>query len=158
MTTRAISGLRWARPIDRPNIIPVGRPRGAKAAGLRYERALAEALPSALHGQWFEFEDANGHGYCQTDFILSFLPRYVVVLECKYIVTTEAVQQLLHLYLPIAREVYGMARGVIVAKKLVPGFCRNAFGDLESAISAADVMATPVWHWLGRAVPALRAA
>jgi len=63
-------------------ISPKGRPKGAKAAGLRYEKALAAAIPRAEHGQWFEFTDLNGPGHCQMDLLIVGNKR-VVILECK---------------------------------------------------------------------------
>ena len=63
--SRTIVGLESARALaGRPLSIPKGRPRGAKADGIRYEKLLAKALaPLGFeHGRWFEFVDANGYG------------------------------------------------------------------------------------------------
>jgi hypothetical protein len=148
---REISGLRWARRLDgKPSCIPSGRPRGAKAQGLRYERQLAKAFPSFSHGVWFEFEDLNGHGYCQVDFLVEF-PRIVSILEVKYTWTIEGHLQLERLYEPVVRAALAkFSEGIVVCKRLVPEVIRGATvcPDFESA---RGVLRRPVWHWLGEA-------
>jgi hypothetical protein len=145
---RVVQGLEAARACERPACIPKGKPRGAKAAGLRYERALAKALPPGwLHGQWFEFWDANGHGYCQPDFIL-VEPGRVLVLEAKYTWVLEAHAQLMQLYAPVLRAVFKRpVIGVVVCKRLVPG-ARAAYTTLEEAIRW-PVVGGAVLHWIG---------
>ena len=59
-----------------------GRPRGAKAAGHRYEAKLAAALPGFRRGVWWRYLDVNGVGWCQTD-LVSVGVRAVLVLEAK---------------------------------------------------------------------------
>ena len=152
--TRRIKGLCWARVLPaRPNGIPASRPRGAKAQGLRYERALAANLPSATHGQWFEFCDVNGHGFCQVDLLL---PRgeVLVVLEVKYTWTWEAYRQLEELYLPVVEMALGGAViGLQVCKRLVPeARSVTICASLEEAIQEAGERGEArrsVWHWLG---------
>ena len=148
---REIHGLKWSRRLHaKPNCIPSGRPRGAKAAGLRYERQLALAFPSFEHGVWFEFEDLNGHGYCQVDFLIEF-PRIVTILEVKYTWTIEGHLQLERLYEPVVRvALEKFAEGIVVCKRLVPEAMRGATicPDFESA---RGVLGRPVWHWLGAA-------
>jgi hypothetical protein len=78
-----VEGLIWGVPLGaRPDCIPVSRPRGAKALGVKYEKALAGALPGWKHGQWFQFKDINGYGYCQVDLMIE-LEACVIVLEAK---------------------------------------------------------------------------
>lgn len=101
---RVIRGLQWAERCERPSSIPVGRPRGAKAVGIRYEKALGKALgPSWEHGQWFSFRDINGQGYCQTDFLL-ILPNLAIILECKYSWVKTAYEQIEFLYTPVVEH------------------------------------------------------
>src|SRR6516162_4935511 len=123
---RVIEGLKWAHPLEsKPDIIPTSRPRGAKAAGLRFERAFAKQLPSALHGQWFEFEDLHGHGSCQTDIIYSLLPLYLVVIEIKYTLVPGAHSKLLNLYLPVVSLALSRPSvGVVAVKNLDPRYRR----------------------------------
>lgn len=117
---RIARGVYQASRCQRPACIPVGRPRGAKAAGLRYERALAAALPQAEHGAWFEYRDANGPGYCQPDLLLH-LPSITVVLEIKYTWTDKAYDQIEKLYLPVLQIALGKpVIGMQICKKLVP--------------------------------------
>ena len=48
---REVVGLRWVRRLEeRPGCIPKGRPRGAKARGVRFEGAVAEVFPEAEVG------------------------------------------------------------------------------------------------------------
>lgn len=136
-----------ARAVERPQSIPIGRPRGAKALGVRYERALARSLPGATHGQWWEFWDANGRGFCQTDL---FLPvgEAVVVLEVKYTWTPLGHSQLERLYLPVLRMALGRdVIGLVVCKKLIPEVLGQVTvcGTLVEAIEAAR-RTRAAWH------------
>lgn len=141
---RRIVGLKWARECERPKCIPKGRPRGRKAAGLRYERQLAKALPEAKHGQWFEFEDVNGRGYCQTDLLLHLGGWGIAILECKYTWTLEAQRQLDLLYRPVVERAFMLpVRCVVVCKVLVPE-APLAAPTLGEALASGRV-----WHWLG---------
>lgn len=155
MACRKIEGLIWARALPRrPNGIPIDRPRGAKAEGIRYEKALARALPKANHGQWFEFEDSNGRGYCQTDLIFSWKGQ-IVVLEAKYTWRMAGHRQIEQLYRPILAKITGKpVLGVVVCKRLRPAVAYPVFGDLEEALRASGPQGPgPVWHWLGLAAP-----
>ncbi len=147
---RIISGLIWAEPCPRPASIPKSRPRGKKAAGLRYERVLAAALPEAKHGQWFRFEDRRGAGCCQTDLILS-VAGATVVLEAKYTWTAEGHAQLDRLYLPVLKQALGRsAYGMVVCKVLTPGTPRDwVCGNLADAIYRAGTGLPTVLHWIG---------
>jgi len=143
---RTVRGLVSARAIERPSNIPVSQPRGAKAAGLRYERALARMLPGATHGQWWEFWDANGRGVCQTDLFLT-VGDAVVVVEVKYTWTLVGHGQLENLYLPVLRKATGReVIGLVACKKLVPevlGVAQvsgNFVEALEAARSARSVL------------------
>lgn len=156
---RKVQGLRWATLCDRPTCIPVSRPRGAKAAGLRYERMLAKAMPEALRGQWFEFEDQNGRGFCQTDLLLPITFGRVAVLECKYTWTWEGLTELEQLYLPVVREALKKdVIGLMVCKKLTPN-SGQVSGSLGEALQAAAGGKPAVWHWIsGVGVESLEAA
>lgn len=149
---REIKGLEWVRALPGPPGFAQGikRPRGAKAAGLRYERALAKALPEAKHGQWLEFRDALGLGWAQPDLLL-VLPSLVVVLECKYSWVAEGHQQV-ERYLPLVEKVWGLpARGMVVCKVLregMPGGVKVT-GELPGALGLALGGERVVLHWLG---------
>ena len=150
--TRIVQGLKWARVLDAwPQCIPASRARGAKAQGVRYERALARALPAAKHGQWFEFEDSNGRGFCQVDLMLQ-LANGVLVLEAKYTWTPEGHCQVEQLYGPVVGKAWGLpVRGLVVCKRLVPGMPGSVVvtGDLEGALVQLASGARVVLHWLG---------
>lgn len=148
---RVIDGLRWSAARESG---PFGeaktRARGAKAAGLRYERELAAALPQAKHGQWFEFIDRHGKGWCQTD-LLSQIGDVMIVFEAKNTWVPEGHSQIDLLYRPVVGAAYGCkVYGVVVCKHLIPGMNARVVGDLESALRLA-ITGTPrvVLHWLG---------
>jgi hypothetical protein len=157
---RAITELVWSRALEgRPTCIPHARPRGAKAQGLRYERALARALPAAKHGQWFEYQDKNGHGYCQVDLMLQLLSG-ILILEAKYTWCPEGHAQIENLYIPVVSAAWGLpVAGLVVCKRLVPGMTGIAVsGDLETALKYVGSGRRTVLHWLGQAAPALKIA
>lgn len=155
MAFRIIDGLKWASKCERPSCIPEARPgRGPKGMGIRYERALSWALPEAVHGQWFEFEDSRGLGYCQTDLLLEQGPSRVLCLECKYTWTPIGHMQLERLYRPVVEEALGREFfGVQVCKVLMPETARQAriVSRLEDVRELAG-LARCVWHWLGTGV------
>ena len=119
--TRQINRLSWAKQSpSRPPGIGVTRARGAKAAGVRYERLLAKAVPKAQAGVWWEFVDSAGHGWCQTDLVLIGRDG-ALVLEAKYTATDRAWEQLEGLYLPVVSAALGRpCWGVQVCRVLTP--------------------------------------
>ena len=156
---RRVSRLKWAIALtSRPSCIPVARARrGAKAAGLRYERALARALPGAEHGRWFEFDDVDGRGYAQVDLLREF-DEFVLVLEAKYTWTLEGHHQIEWLYRPVVEKALAKpVRGLVICKVLASGMNEagaRVFGSIDEAMSANVPRA--VVHWLG-AGPIIRA-
>lgn len=160
MSIRQIDGLKWSRHLGaRPSCIPIPKPRGSQAAGLRYERNLAKSLPTALHGCWFEFEDANGHGYCCPDLILpQNRQSSLVILEAKLSFTMTAVPQLWGYLEVVSRAFNKTTFGVVVTKYLrnVPDYFYIA-ASLEDAVVFAQRRPT-VLHWLGAAATLKMAA
>lgn len=133
---RRIEGLVWARMAPESPWGPKApRARGAKRLGLVYERAIAKALPTGfVHGQWFEFRDANGSGYCQPDFY-AIGRTAVAVLEAKHTFTPEAFAQLEGLYGPILAQVFGKpVIGIQVCKNLTAEAPTRCFGNVSEAI------------------------
>lgn len=152
MTFRSIKGLISAELLsERPKCIPHGRARGAKAAGLRYQRAFGKAIGrSALDGPWFAFRDLNGNGFCQPDFVIN-LPSIAVVLECKYTWTPEAFAQIELLYKPVLemaleKPVFGFQ----VCKRLIPEAqkCCKVTGMLGNGLVLANSGTRVALHWL----------
>lgn len=151
VTSRIISGLKFAVTCGTPFHVGVSRPRGAKAHGVRYEKQIAKALPLARHGQWFQFIDANGHGTCQTDLLLEF-PDLAVVLEAKYTWTLAGHLQVEKLYQPVVARALGKpCIGLVICKALRD---EVEMGEvmvthrLMDAISWSQRKRT-VLHWLG---------
>lgn len=147
---RVIEGLLSARASDRPQGMPKSRARGAKAAGLRYERELARALPQAKHGQWWQFVDRNGPGYCQTDLLLK-TELGLFVLEVKYTWTLAGHGQLSKLYRPVVEKALGQPVGLVqVCKKLLPETPRQTIRlSLKEALALAASGAPAVLSWIG---------
>lgn len=153
--TRVVMGLTSASACARPTCIPRSRPRGTKGLGLSYERTVASAVrrafPTALHGQWFQYEDSHGRGYCQPD-ILLISTSVVWVLECKLSNVDEARAQIALLYAPILRYVYKRdVRGIVVARHLTRiGVQTDVFSGLRDAMKVNDFATFPVLHYLGK--------
>lgn len=149
--TRRVEGLEWARPTGWPRGLPLQRRRGAKAAGLRYERGVAAQLPACRHGQWFEFSDRNGPGICQTDLLLG-REGHCLVLEVKYTWTVEGHKQLEQLYLPVVGlAIQRPVIGLVVCRRLVEGMrgvkvARSLSEGFELALEGHRA----VWHWIGQ--------
>lgn len=155
---RFVKGLISADPCSRPPNIPKSRPRGRKAAGLKYEKDLACGLRLSIigkmplwHGQWFRFIDQNGLGVCQPDIIVR-TPVGIAILESKYTWTAAGHLQLDKLYIPVVEKANpGIpAFGIVVCKVLTSDvnpawICR----DLRSAILRASAGFKTVLHWIG---------
>ncbi len=148
--SRKISGLVWARACNKPACIPTSRPRGRKAAGLRYERELAKAVPRGVHGQWFEFADSAGHGWCQPDLFL-VEEEAIYVLESKYTWKRTANGQIANLYKPVLEMVFGKpVRGIVVCKVLTSETPRGSIcRTLDEAKARAAGPLPVVLHWIG---------
>lgn len=157
---RVIEGLRWAEARESgPWGSKGSRPRGAKALGVAYEKALAKALPDATRGAWWEFEDANGGGWCQTDLLLVGSGS-VLVLEAKLSWVMQGHSQIELLYKPVLEMALGKpVLGVVVCKALRSGMPGSVtvVGDLPSALALARAGRRPVLHWIGSG-PLLAAA
>lgn len=153
MAHRAICGLQYAALCLRPAHIPKSRPRGAKAAGLRYEKALAAAIPRAEHGQWVEFRDLNGPGHCQMDLLIVGAKR-VVIIECKLSNVDEGRTQLRDLYFPVAEMIWPdkPPLGIVAARHLTREH-NEALVEvtLKDAILRAERdKIIPTLHWMER--------
>ncbi len=145
---RQIEGLRWAKELPtRPACVPIGRPRGQKAWGIRYERSVGAELPDGSRmGIWFEFQDSNGRGFCQVDGLVPMGLGCVGVLEIKYTWTQSAFDELRWLYLPVVAFALGVrVKGVQVCKVLTPQ-AQWVSGDLKGALAGAGLA---TWHCLG---------
>lgn len=146
MGYRKVVGLKWAQEAREGRGWPASRLRkGAKARGIRFERDLGTMLgPSWQHGKWFEFDDMNGMGMCQPDWI-KVLPGAVLVLECKYTWVPSGRLQIAELYKPVLEHVYKRpVVGAVVSKVLVAGMDQAVASSLEDALRCGGV-----WHWLG---------
>ncbi len=146
---RQVEGLRWVNP--RANPWPKARLRGSRAAGIRFQKVVARAIPGAQANKWFEFLDIHGLGYCSPD-ILVPTKGPIYVLECKLTAVPEADLQLAHLYLPVVAYYTGReARGIVVVRHLRPQVdVSRVRADLKSCLRDASPTYFPILHWLGR--------
>ena len=150
--TREVRDLRFVKLLsERPSCIPHGRPRGAKAHGVKYEEALAK-LPqfaSASHGVWVEFDDARGHGFAQADFVFSIESAFVIA-EAKLTWTPAAYVQLRKLYFPLfSKFTTWPVGGVVVCQNLTRETPKTDIcGSLSEALAivAFDLRRIPVLH------------
>ena len=145
--------ISYAAPALRPAWLRPSRPRGSRAAGLAYERALARALPRAVHGQWFQYIEDGEPKWCQTDFHIVGA-KNVVIFEAKLANYAEAHDKLTSLYLPVGRLAWPERRvgGVIVLKSVsnVPEGVA-IFENLRDAVDNLRPDEGPVVvHWLGK--------
>jgi len=150
---RSIFNLRWAQcaekgPFDKPRRIT-----GRKRAGLKYEADLAKRLPQAIHGQWINFQDKNGPGWAQPDFLVEFaFSDAMLILETKYTWVADAYGQIENLYKPLVEHIWRKpAFGIVVAKVLTPD-CKAlpVYHSLdEAALAACGSGKTVLWHWIG---------
>ena len=159
---RKISDIRWAKTLEgRPSFIRSTRLTGVCREGLRYEKGLAKGLGAKFrHGVWWEYRDAGGVGYCQTDF-LGRAKEWVIILESKLTWTEEAEEQLHELYIPVVACALNIPRTqvlpIVVCKYLARGvqrpICDTLREAVQSCISVGSSEArsyTPVWHHIGR--------
>jgi hypothetical protein len=133
---------------------PYGRPRarpGPKGDGLRYQRALGNALGALARAElWYEFEDRNGTHFCQPDFVI-FGHKRVCVLEAKLTFTPEGLRAIKGLYKPVCEHVYGRHTfGFVVCKNLpreVPPDLRIC-GTFVQAVEYAQEGVPTALQWL----------
>lgn len=135
-TRRTVRGLRWANRLKaRPSTIPEGKPKGRQRQGLIYEERVATLMAAlygedkVIHGQWFEFEDTRGAGWCQTDVIL--LPegeRPLTIIECKLTATKGAGPKLMKVYAPVAKKAFGVKEVCLIQ------VCKNLKRSFEGVL------------------------
>lgn len=157
MGHRVIRGLKWALPVSRPDFQPRYARKGAKGRGVAYEKALGKELGAEwTRGQWFEFLDDDGKGWCQVDFFHRTADA-TIVLESKLSWVPEAHTQLELLYRPVVEMAWKKPMiGLVVTRRLVPG-CTGAIAHtLPSAIKAAASCRNVVLHWSGKGPLILR--
>lgn len=151
--------VEWAKTCSRPQCIPVSRPRGAKAQGLRYERLLARAWPQATHGQWWSYATGGCQKFCQTDLLLVG-PKAALIVEVKLSWTPRARQSLDEVYIPVVSTALERPTfGFTATQHLRKGMSGVVLSDLDEALEAALRGWNVIWHWLpGTPLRAQRAA
>lgn len=154
---RVVSGLKWARPLEEkewPRGIPKrNRLRGSKQDGLAFEKAVHKALLIEsyfpMKSKWFEYEDDNGHGYCQTDLII---PPFII--ECKLSDAINGRLQLSELYIPVIKLALGIPKpkGIVCIKHMTEKVkasqvCRNLSFAMRLAEGGMEI---PILFYLGK--------
>lgn len=112
---KLVKGLNYVRTIEEPQFARThGNVKGNKRKGLLYqERVVNELdliLPSkweAVPGLWFEFTDASGHRYAQTDWIgFDWNRGLICIAEIKLSRVPQAWWQLNRLYRPLIEKLF----------------------------------------------------
>lgn len=143
---RSLKGLTKAQFIDeRPKFIPPqAKLRGAMKKGITYENKVAKYLKAlckgeVIHGQWIEYVDRQGLGWCQPDILI--VPKTkrhsLVIVECKLTATPRAKNQLKYIYLPALQMIYPKhtIKLVQVCRNLSKGFSDTKLESIEEAYS-----------------------
>lgn len=82
----------------------------AQKKGISFEHLIEHELIkhqlNFSYNTWFEFEDMNGFGYCQPDFLIYLPDSSIIILEAKYTYTPAGDEELKQLYSPIVQEYY----------------------------------------------------
>lgn len=128
---RLLSNLRTVKVVDKaPGFLTRGRRSASQAAGIYYERKVAEYFEAhfgedkVIHGPWLHFEDDEGHGWCQPDLIVwpPHRTKIIWVGECKLKASKEAEERLINMYIPCVSMLYPKHKIVGVQ------FCRHLKG------------------------------
>lgn len=146
--------------------MPRSRHTSAQSAGLAYERKVISALADGLvlsgcgfdlsHNPWFEYNTAQGRGYCVPDAMLSMQSGEYVdtifVIEVKLTYVPDAIEKLDSVYCPIVRKAFNSSAVVpiVICKNLVPQAPRampTFFGAVAYAETDEDKFA--LVQWLG---------
>lgn len=106
--------LLYAKPIGEGPFRAPTRARGARKAGLVYEKWFKERMREKhggnfKPGQWFAYRvSGERERFCQIDGLLFHPSRnQIIICESKLRHTADAYFQLVQLYLPVVRRVYG---------------------------------------------------
>lgn len=160
---RLVSGLLTAELTSRELSSP--RTRGTKAEGRAYERKVAKhfvaSLPQStthLVGPWIKYEDANGIGYAQPDYVGLLNNGVAIIVEAKRTRCADARDQLVKLYQPLCAMLFPAVRFwvLIATSKYWQGAedlprvstpaeaVRRASGQSHLPLTLVD------YHWKGR--------
>ncbi len=118
---------------------------------MRYEKALAKAIPPAEAGPWFEFSDRNGPGWCQPDLVLEGKDS-VLVLEAKFSWVASGHSQIGLLYRPVLQKALGKpVLGMVVCRNLRPELPASiqVVTGLRAGMEFLRAGKAVVLHWIG---------
>jgi hypothetical protein len=145
---RRIIGLKTAaRLLTSP--FPKSHLTERQKKGLAFEKKVVARLEElwpgrVLHGPWFEFEDANGHGYCQADVLVN-RGDWLMIVEAKLTQQEKAWLQLEGLYMPVVELLWP---GVPLARVQATGFL-NGYAGAQLVSSPEKVVPGDTrWLWL----------
>lgn len=97
--------------------------------------------------QWFSFNDSNGGGCCEADHYLIHPRGFIILLECKLTQTDSAIDQMVKLYVPVLKEIYGMPVIPVQVCKNMRYQPDNLITDIEVLLKEPR-MAVWTWHYL----------
>lgn len=124
----------------------VRRPRGSKAAGLRYERKVRDELLRRkydfAYGPWIHFRDRNGTGAAQPDFVVYVDSEKWFLLESKLTQTPTAFSQLFRLYIPLLQFLHPEVTIIPVQ------VCKVLRGMQPVVEDFTEATPGDTWHWI----------
>ncbi len=153
---RKVLDLKCAAFTTNPPFSPPRRARGAKLKGLRYERRVGKWLHTQfpadtkiVHGPWIEFEDSNGVGFAQPDYLV-YAESALWIIEAKLTHVPEALLQLQGLYSPLCGDICPDSPQVLVEVTRNLGVNVGALrGLLIEELDLARPGTISIKHWIG---------
>lgn len=156
MKRRTLKGLKSSVLLESaPHFIRKVKHRGARLAGIVYEKKVAQRLqdmygPRVLHNPWFKYIDKRGEGWCCADILI--LPEKdepLIIGECKLTSTKKAFKQLKNFYVPVSRLVWPQyeIRAIQIAKNLSLGWDGPLVGSLYDEYEEQFPGDFATWNW-----------
>lgn len=133
---RKVTGLKWARLKDKPASLSVGRKRGAKGQGLKYEaRAISHLTALFPPGDlryhlWIEYLDDNGLSWAEPEAVV-IRPTELILFEVKLTGCQYGLEQMRDLYAPLLSSIFlRPVRGLQVCRAV----CRSTPGPYIDSV------------------------
>ena len=155
--SRRIKGLRWVEERASGPFDKAKSKRACIRRGNAYEKKVGRALRDKIAsgslsgelnlGQWFLFCDSKGTGWAQPDAFIVGEER-ILLVEAKLTQTDTATAQLLSLYLPILRKVYGLPVLCLMACKNL-NYVPKRLVDSPEALLRSPGPGVFTWHYIG---------
>lgn len=112
--TKVVRNLIWAEFCSTPDFIRPTRHRGRRALGVKYEVKMHEKLRAEFghkyfSNPWIKYQTKGGPlQWCQPDALVVDIPEGIItILEMKYSHTFGAYGQVMNMYLPLIKKIFG---------------------------------------------------